>query len=279
MENRNLPPAFYGDGQTNPSQNLVNAFPAINGYPVGHPLSDYDPQQPYQNRDERLKRTIYCNGMALEFDGRELQIYYDTETEQPAFDAPGYFRENTRTGYYLKKWISRKPEMLDVDNIKSDFHMHPLLRRAEIYLNYAEASNQAAGPEGIVPQCDRSAVSIINEIRQKSGGITNTSYVAETANKGKRAFNELILNERRLELAFENHRYFDLRRWKLDLDHTIYGVTIEKNAQGLVYDGTDPFGEQIEVERREIQGEKYYYTPLFYSELVKSPNMKNNKGW
>jgi len=279
MENRNLPPAFYGDGQTNPSQNLVNAFPSINGYPIGHPLADYDPQQPYQQRDERLKRTIYCNGMNLEFDGRALQIYYDNETNAPGFDAPGYFRENTRTGYYLKKWISRKPDMLEVDNIKSDFHMHPLIRRAEIYLNYAEASNQAAGPDGIVPQCDRSAVDIINEIRLKSGGITNTSYVSETANKGKKAFNELILNERRLELAFENHRYFDLRRWKMDLNQTIYGTRIEKNAEGLVYQGTNPLGDQIPIEKREFNGSRYYYTPIPYGELAKSPDMKNNKGW
>ena len=279
MESRNLPPAFLGEGRTNPSQNLVDAFPADNGYPISDSRSNYDPQDPYESRDQRLSLTVYHNGMNVENGGRGLEIFYDRNEESPGKDAPGYFYDNTRTGYYLNKWISSTPDMLDVDNTQNDFHMHPLLRRAEVYLSYAEASNQAVGPEGIVDGCDRSAKSIINEIRQKSGGISDQTYVDEIAAQGKQAFNELILNERRIELAFENHRYFDLRRWKMPLDETIRGVEIEKTGDELVYHGTDPDGEAIEVEERELEGEKYYYTPLPYDELVKSPQMKNNKGW
>jgi starch-binding outer membrane protein, SusD/RagB family len=279
MESRNLPPAFYGGGRTNPSQNLVDAFPASNGYPIGDPRSGYDPQDPYNNRDNRLGLTVYFNGMNVETGGRELEIYYDVQNQVPGMDAPGYFHNNTRTGYYLKKWLSMLPGMLNVHSLQNDFHMHPLLRRAEIYLNYAEASNQAAGPTGVVPGCDRSALDIINDIRFKSGGIMNTDYAAEQASQGKDTFNEMILNERRIELAFENHRYFDMRRWKMPLNESIRGIRIEKNAVGLVFYGTDTSGDPLEVEERKLQDEKYYYTPLPYSELVVSPLMKNNKGW
>jgi starch-binding outer membrane protein, SusD/RagB family len=279
MESRNLPPAFFGGGRTNPSQNLVDAFPAVNGYPINDSRSGYDPQNPYNNRDNRLSLTVYFNGMSVETGGRALEIYYDVQNQVPGIDAPGYFHNNTRTGYYLKKWMSMLPGILNVNSLQNDFHLHPLLRRAEVYLNYAEASNQAVGPTGIVPGCDRSAMDIINDIRQKSGGITITDYAVERASAGKEAFHELILNERRIELAFENHRYFDMRRWKKPLNESIRGVKIEKHGDGLVFFGTDTHGGPVRVEDRKLDNEKYYYTPLPYSELVVSPLMKNNKGW
>ena len=90
---------------------------------------------------------------------------------------------------------------------------------------------------------------------------------------GKDAFRTLIQNERRLELAFENHRYFDLRRNLLPLSETVKGVKITKNT-----DGTFTYNE-IDVEARSFNDIKYYYAPLPYNELAKSPNLVNNKGW
>lgn len=281
LETRNLPPAFYGGGRTNPSQNLVDAYYSKNGYPITDERSAYNPQDPYNYRDDRMALTIYTNGMNIETGGRPLEIFHDVVNDKPGMDAPGYFHNNTRTGYYLKKWMSMKMNMLNlsVGNKQNDFHMYPLLRRSEIYLNYAEASNQAVGPDGIVPGCDFSALNIINTIRNTAGGIVLEDYAIEVAAQGKEAFNNLILNERRLELAFENHRYFDLRRWKMPLNEAIYGAKIEKDELGLVFSGTNPSAERIVVEKRGFNNERDFYTPIPYSELVKSPKMKNNKGW
>ncbi|KJF45347.1 RagB/SusD family nutrient uptake outer membrane protein [Draconibacterium sediminis] len=279
MENRNLPPFFLGNGYTNPSQNLVDAFPASNGFPITDPRSDYDPQNPYVDRDPRLALTVIYNGASVEQGGRGAEIYFDQDSGKPGLDAPGYDYKNTRTGYYLRKWISNQPGMLIVGEKKNDFHMHAVLRRAEVYYNWAEAANEAVGPTAVVPGTDRSALDIMRDIRKKSIGVNNDIYLDEIAAQGKDAFRELILNERRIEFAFENQRYFDLRRTLQPLNEGVKGVTVNKTGDMFTYVGTNPNAESLIVEDRPFSDMKYYYTPIPYSELLKSPNMKNNKGW
>jgi hypothetical protein len=279
MENRHLPPAFLGNGFTNPSQNLVDAFPADNGFPIDDPRSGYDPQNPYVNRDHRFYLNIYTNEDAVEEGGRGLEIFYDVDNQRPGLDAPGYDFRNTRTGYYLRKWLAQTPDMLKEGEKKNAEHMHVLLRRAEVYYNWAEASNEALGPNGIVPGCDRSALDILRDIRKISIGVGDDIYLNEVAAAGKEALRTLIQNERRLEFAFENMRYFDMRRRMIPLDASILGARIEMRSGTLIYYGTNPEGERIEVETRPYNDEKYYYSPLPYEEIVKNPNLKNNKGW
>ena len=279
MENRNLPPAFLGSGFTNPSQNLVNAFSASNGFPIDDPRSGYDPQNPYAMRDLRLDLNVYTNGDAVEVGGRGLEIYFNMDIQRPGLDAPAYDFRNTRTGYYLRKWMGQTPEMLKVGEERNVPHIHALLRTAEVYYNLAEASNEAVGPNGIVPGCTSSALEILRDIRKKSIGVSNDIYLDEVAANGKEALRQLILNDRRLEFAFENMRYFDLRRRKLPLDESIWGAKIEIKNDLLVYFGTNPEGEKLKVETRPFDEEKYYYSPLPYEEIIKNPNLKNNKGW
>lgn len=279
MEKRNFPPYFYGQGRTNPSQNLVNAFPMLDGYPISDPRSGYDPQDPYKSRDKRLDLTVYYNGRVFN-ESRPLDISVDIEGN-PGFDAPGYEYRNTRTGYYLRKWMSTKQNMLfDPATLSavSDFHQYPLLRRAEVYYNLAEALNEAVGPQGTTDGVANTAVSIINMIRE-AAGITSSDYVNEIAGAGKEAFRNLILNERRIEFAFENMRYFDLRRWLMPLDESVYGIQITKNDSMIVYHGTNPLGQEIEIEKRQLGLEKYYYLPVPYEEIVKNPGLIQNKGW
>src|SRR5690606_2177147 len=111
-----------------------------------------------------------------------------------------------------------------------------------------------------------SAVDVIKMIRDKAG-ITDNTYVDEVAAQGKEAFRELVLRERRLELAFENHRYFDMRRWLMPLDEAVRGMRIEQK-------GEDTYSYTVfEVEERKFSDIKYYYAPLPYEELVKSPKL------
>ncbi len=278
MESRNYPPYFFGQGRVNPSQNLVDAFYDSKGYPINHPQSVYDPQNPYTNRDPRLSLTVYYNDRV--FDNRPLEIYYDTERESYGRDAFGYDYRNTRTGYYLRKWLSATPNLLNPIQSGNDRHMHALLRRSEVYFNLAEALNEAVGPFfPLAGAGTQTALAIMTDIRAKSLSISSDPYIITVGIAGQDAFREFIQNERRLEFAFENMRYFDMRRWLLPLDEPVRGCLITKNSEGFVYQGTDPNGEAIIVEERMFDDPRYYYSPLPYSELIKNPNLKDNRGW
>lgn len=154
---------------------------------------------------------------------------------------------------------------------RNDYHQYPLLRRAEVYYNLAEALNELGGASGTVLGSSRTAYGIIRDIRSKNG-ITSTAYLDEiVAESDKDKFLSLILNERRLEFAFENERFFDLRRRMLPLNEPIKGITAEKTEAGFTYSQTD-------VEQRNMI-DNYQYMPLPYVEILKNPNLVQNKGW
>tara|TARA_R110002049_G_scaffold993_1_gene7055 strand:- start:9046 stop:10749 length:1704 start_codon:yes stop_codon:yes gene_type:complete len=262
LERQNFPPLDYGDGDTSPSQNLVNAFPAANGYPIDDSRSNYDPQNPYNNRDPRFYLNIMYNGR--DFLGDPL------ETFEGGKDTRSVNVNATRTGYYLRKWLALQ-DLLNIESPSSTHHYHALIRKTEILLNFAEAANEAWGPTTVGPGASQSALAAINKIRSNAG-IGNNAYATEVATMGKDEFRKLIQNERRLELAFENQRFFDLRRWVLPLDLDVKGIKIIKADNGtLSYD-------DFNVEQRGFTEIKDYYLPLPYEEQVKS-NLVNNLGW
>ena len=102
-------------------------------------------------------------------------------------------------------------------------------------------------------------------------GINFDLYLDEMA-QSKDSFRKLIQNERRLEFTFENHRYFDMRRWVLPLNEEVEGVAVTRNE-----DGTFSFKVQ-KVEQRKYEV-KNYFMPLPYAELEKNKNLMNNQGW
>ncbi|MCX6309249.1 MAG: RagB/SusD family nutrient uptake outer membrane protein, partial [Bacteroidia bacterium] len=219
-EKSNFPPCFYGTGRTNPSQNLVDAYHTKTGFPISDIRSGYDPQSPYLNRDNRFELTIFYNGKFFNTT-RPLEIYTQ-ENGVKGREEAGYDYNNSATGYYLKKFMSPKKDMLysaSTLGTLNDYHQFPLLRRAEMYFNLAEALNELAGPKGLVAGNARTAYDIIKDIRTKNG-ITSTTYLDEVA-LDKNQFRTLILNERRLEFAFENQRFYDLRRQLLPLNEPI----------------------------------------------------------
>ena len=147
------------------------------------------------------------------------------------------------------------------------------MRRTEVWLNYAEAANVAWGPTGKGEGCTYTAYQVIKMIREQSGGITNDAYLDEVVNnQGKEGLRTLIQNERRIEFAFENQRYFDMRRWLLPLNESVKGVSVVNEANGLVFNYS-------ELEERRYNDIRYYYSPIPYEECLKNPNLKNNLGW
>lgn len=261
LEQANLPPTLYGSGRINPTQNLVDAFPMANGYPINHSESGYDPANPYTSRDTRLARYIVVNGATVGVGNRVVT----TAADGPDNNAINKHETSTRTGYYLRKLLRMD---VNVDPISTTVRRHyrPHIRYTEIFLNYAEAANEAWGPEGS-GAFGFSAYDVIKAIRVRAGvGVAEDAYL-ESIRGDQAQMRELIRNERRLELSFEDFRFWDLRRWKLDLSEGARGVRIENGVHSI-----------INVEPRSYQS-YMHYGPIPYSEMLKYNALVQNEGW
>ena len=138
----------------------------------------------------------------------------------------------------------------------------------EIFLDYAEAANEAWGPTADNGH-GYSAYDVIKAIRQR-GGIEGDEYL-ESIKSDKDKMRQLIRNERRIELCFENHRFWDLRRWKADLTEPVKGVRITGSGSAKTY-------EYFEVEKREYK-DYMYFCPIPEAEILKWSNLVQNDGW
>ncbi|MBP1639555.1 MAG: RagB/SusD family nutrient uptake outer membrane protein [Bacteroidetes bacterium] len=263
QEKANFPPTLNGTGYMNPTQNLVDAFPMANGYPVNYSdatKSGYDASNPYSKRDPRLTSYIIYNGNT---EGVLSSKIY-TGSLSGTNDGINVTTSSTRTGYYMKKRLR-----MDVNCIASAVtkktHLIPRLRYTEFYLNYAEAANEAWGPTGTGSH-SYSAYDVIKAIRKRALGITTDPYLDECKTDPIK-MRALIRNERRLELCFESFRFWDLRRWKATLTETARGLDVTTSI-------TNPF----DVESRSYQ-DYMYYGPIPYSEMLKYSNLVQNKGW
>ncbi len=260
QESANFPPSLYGTGRMNPSQNLVDAFPMANGYPIDDANSGYNANDPYANRDPRLDKYILHNGSVISEKGVTINI-----TNGNADGINTTESRSTRTGYYMKKRM-RWDVNLDPGASTNQPHYTPRIRYTEMYLNYAEAANEAWGPKGTGSH-GYSAYDVIKAIRQRAGiGGTDDPYLEACANSQDK-MRELIRNERRLELCFDGFRFWDVRRWKLDLNEPVYGL--QWNGENY---------ERFLVEERSYE-DYMYFSPIPNSEVLKYDQLIQNKGW
>ena len=265
-EDSNYPPSLKGNGRVNPTQNLVDAFPMANGLPINAEGSGYDKSNPYENRDPRLKAYILVNGDAIGANNTPI----NTQADNSELD--GINRENgksTKTGYYLRKLLRSD---VNLNPAATKRHFGARIRYTEIFLDYAEAANEAEGPMAKVGGASYSAYDVIKAIRQRAGVGLNGDPYLESCAQSKDKMRELIRNERRLELCFENHRFWDLRRWKANLNETAKGIEITTGTDGkLIYN-------VIDVEKRDYK-DYQYYGPIPYSEIYKWSNLLQNDDW
>ena len=249
FEKSNFPVSFGGKGGTNPSQNLVDDYEMLDGTPF-----DWnDPAkaaQPFANRDARLEATILMN--MAPFKGKKVATYPEGADASPNPNA-------TKTGYYLRKFLNEDVNIQTGGS--SSGHVVPLFRLAEIYLNYAEALNE----------CDPTNPDIalyLNKVRNRAS-LPNVSALSQEQMRA------VIQHERRVELAFEEHRSWDVRRWKIassTLGAPLMGVQIErKPLGGYTY-------MPVKVEQRVFQPKMYWY-PIPQSEVLKLKQWKQNNGW
>ena len=257
LESNNYPPTLFGKGRLNPTQNLVESFPMANGYPITDSRSGFDKSNPFAGRDPRLATYIIYDGQPC---GPNDDLIH-TGSASGTNDGINAMENSTRTGYYMKKRL-RMDVNCNPATPNNQIHYDPRIRATEMFLSYAEAANEAWGPKNGGSHA-YSAYDVIKAIRHRAG-ITDDAYLDECAGS-KEKMRELIHNERRLELCFENFRFWDVRRWKEKLDVAARG-----------YDAST--GEVFNVENRNYK-DYMIYCPIPYSEILKYSNLKQNKGW
>ncbi|ADQ78599.1 RagB/SusD domain protein [Paludibacter propionicigenes WB4] len=267
LETNNFPPSLNGNGRINPTENLVEAFPDKNGYPITNTASVYSSANPYANRDPRLLNYIVVHGSKAGVPNVPINIASGN-------DAVNNIATSTRTGYYMRKLL--RQDVNKAPNINStQIHYVPKIRYTEIYLIYAEAANEAWGPLADPKGYGYSAYDVIKAIRKRALGIATDPYL-ESIKSDPAAMRQLIHNERRLELCFEGFRFWDLRRWKVTLPE------LSAPALGITVTGTTSaytISTPATVETRQYNDKKYYYGPVPYGETVKWSNLLQNDGW
>lgn len=273
-EKQLFPPSLEGNGWVNPTQNLVDAFPMKNGYPITDlEHSGYDKNNPYENRDPRLQEYIVVNGSKVGATNKVMDMINDSK------DAVGATSTSTRTGYYVRK-LTNPATNLNPSTPATRMMYVARIRYTEIYLIYAEAAFEATKQfDGKVGKATYSAYDVIKAIRQRAGvGGENDPYL-ESIKGDEVKVRELIHNERRLELCFEARRFWDLRRWKVSkekLNEPIRGIKGVDSEGHAVYNFSGPY--ELSDEKRNYQ-DYMYYGPLPYGEVLKWNNLIQNQGW
>lgn len=281
LENHSNPPSrvtrFHKTASAFPIQQLVDAFPMKDGKPIqGNP--DYPGIGPdmYKNRDPRLTATVCYNGMKrqmYQFEDAVMRIYTgavpDGNADKSSARLDGIYKPNaTITGYYRMKSIDET-----INNKSRDGYTRPqrLVRYAEILLNAAEAANEYFdGPTAEVYEW----LELIRDRAQIDRG-TGPDFYGIKRNMTQDEMRKFIQNERRIELAYESHRYWDIRRWKIAEDIGTYwsqGMEITRHE-----DDTYTY-RLIDISERQFTN-KLYWWPIPASEITKSPNMKQNPGY
>lgn len=257
LEQRMFPPSVNGTGEISPTHNFVEAFPMQNGFPATT-ANGYDPQNPYANRDPRLEKYVVLNGSS--FGGGTINTGFlggiDRLDSIPEF--------STTTGYYLKKLLRPDVRINNDGTTVDQRHYNVYFRYTELFLILAEAANEVGGPDQQINGI--SAREVITAIRQRAGITQPDNYLASITTKED--MRNLIRNERRLELSFEGHRFWDLRRW---------GVTLNEAAKGYFFDGTN-YLELPSVEIRNYQSFATYM-PIPNAETLKFSELEQNEGW
>jgi len=266
-----------------PTQNWVDKYETIWGDPLNTQterdaataLGHYNEQDPFANRDPRLATdVIYNQGPCPGWANDKAQIYFEGTTPSELLSTT--YLGRTQTGYMVRKiWAKNSTK-----SRKSAIHADPLLRLSELYLNYAEAVNEAYGPSGTAPGSTLTAIAAINRIRTKSG----MPDVQAVFTASKDAFRPRIQNERNIEMAFEGQCYYDdIRRW-MQLQQVMSGRLIAMIAQKVPADATYPTGfrydrTELPPDRQPAWEEGMYYLPFLNADALKMKNFVANPVW
>ncbi len=275
MERMFYPGGFQGNGMMGATQELVDAFPMKNGYPITDPRSGYNPADPYKDRDPRFYSMIFHNGAKAVRAGK-TEVMYTFENWTGGKDEAGVSSKNSRTNYHIKKMVWMGLNWSDA-SINRQPHSKFFFRWAHMVLTFAEAANQVVGPAD-AGKYGLSAKDAMKYLRSRktydnATGFTTDPYLDEVAGS-KDSFNEFVKNERRIETCFEGMRFYDLQRWTTtlaEINKPVHGVVVTKNE-----DGSYNYNYSYEVEKRNLTSA---YLPIPYQEMLRMSNLVQNEGW
>jgi len=252
-----------GWGNLAPTQGLVDDYSMDNGLPITDPSSGYDDQHPYDHREKRFYQSILYDGAPWQGDTIKTRIGGSNQIDL------GSTSDITNTGYYARKTID--------ENIKAQASIanatggenYIYFRYAEVLLSYAEAQNEAVGP-------DASVYDAVNKVRIRNPAAPYLPSLP--AGLSQSQMRDYIRRERRIELAFEDKRWFDIRRWNITsgstgvLNTPEYGMEIRADATGkLNYTRVKIFTN--------IFYDKNNWMPIPQTVMDKNPQLKQNAGY
>ncbi|GAB6123224.1 RagB/SusD family nutrient uptake outer membrane protein [Dysgonomonas termitidis] len=256
-------PSLGGNGGIYPTQEFVDAFDNADGskYVASANLDETQ----WANRDPRLNNIIIYNGSKVRTNNT---IYTYTGTEQTQDGFVVVHQKSTRTGYYLKKFANYGAVNFDNAVPGVTHHIYPIIRYADILLLYAEMMSELYGPDD-ARQFSMTAKKALDDVRMR-GGIKT----ALPSNILQDDFRQRVINERRIELCFEDQRYFDLKRWKLGvniLNSPVHGMKIVREGGNYSY-------QKVVVDEKRKFTQPMYFAPIPYDEQLKL-DIEQNPGW
>lgn len=256
----------------NPTKSLVDSYLCVDGLPIDKsPLYKEDSYAAlFENRDPRMKQTILAPGAV--WGGRKDGN--PANTNASIFTAPKFVSDKlgcvTITGYYFTKYV----EVSTVSQVSKDQNDIHVMRLGEVLLNYAEAKME----QGTLTQADLDIS--INKLRDRVG--MRHMVIAELAQNGL-DLREEIRRERRVELAREGQRWYDIIRWK-------QGALLAADVKGMKKSlaivpaqvsniAADANGYIIVMTGRQFDENKHYLWPVPLNQLQRNPNLGQNPGW
>ncbi|MEJ7767334.1 MAG: RagB/SusD family nutrient uptake outer membrane protein [Chitinophagaceae bacterium] len=244
-------------GGVDPTQELVDEYVMANGLPISDAASGYDPQNPYVNREKRFYQSIVYDGA--------LWLGYEVVIRQGAGSRVetdlSNINESTNTGYYLLKGLNPKYAINGSNQQNSANFI--IFRYAEVLLNYAEAQNESVGP-------DASVYDAINKVRSRSELPPLPTGLSQDQMR------IAVLRERRVELAFEEKRWYDLMRLKIaekNLNGPLHAMVIQKENNKWVYKVVPA------AEGTRVFYPKNYLYPIPQATIDKNKKITQNPGY
>lgn len=263
------PSSGGAQGQMDPTQNHVDMYQMqATGKDITDPTSGYDPQKPYAGRDPRFYANILYNGQAWQ--GKTMDTWIQTDASGKVTakgkDIDPSAITYTATSYYCKKYW---PETYNRVGGGTTLLNYIYFRYGEVLLNYAEAQNE------YLDAPDASVYSAINAIRQRQA--VNMPVIP--AGLSKDQMRVAIRHERAIELAFEDHRWYDIMRWHIGpatIAVPMYGMKVIKNTNGTFTYTPTVLGAQFQ----KVYAEPQHRYPIPRSEIYKSKGvLVQNPGW
>lgn len=250
----------FGWGAVNPTQNLVDAYEFKDGLTADEGSIYYDPGQPYENRDERFYASIIYDGSVWR--GDTIYTRSGIPNNENGIDLSGS-GNSTRTGYFLRKLLDPNvvPGRDNLDNLTGGTNVI-IFRYAEVLLNYAEAKNEVSGP-------DQTVYDAVNKVRQRAG----QPDIPGGLSQGE--MRQHIRDERRIEMAFEGHRFYDLRRWRIAeeiFSDPMEGMKITEVNDQLQF-------ERISVRPVSFDASKNYLLPVPQYAIDQNLELDQNPGY